>query len=353
MRLFRMDGEGVFTEYKEQDFKDEHTEETLESWIERNPDAIIEDGKLLIIGRQVATNLNSYIDLLALDRQGNLAVCELKRDRTPRDTLAQVLEYASFAAGLDYDQIEQIFRSYMRDEHLSLSGYHRTFFELAEEVAVSFNKDQRAIIVGQAITPGVRQTAVFLRQKGFRVTCVEFKYFRTDSDERLLSVDRVVGEGPLGRSPVSTAALPTVTRDQLLGACDEAGRRVFEDILALAKRPDLIHWGSRGFSLNVDVQGAHVALCFGYPPESVYRQSVYTAFNEIRKKVLGAAEVICEFRERFVETRLFISAQSELKYLIRAMPEEEKIGGLIQLLTDLTTRIAEAGLITDAQSGTA
>ena len=34
-------------------------------------------------------------------------------------------------------------------------------------------------------------------------------------------------------------------------------------------------------------------------------------------------------------------------------PEEEKIGGLIQLLTDLTTRIADAGLITDAQSGTA
>ena len=61
------------------------------SWLEKNPESIVEDGALLIIGRQIATNLGSYIDLLALDREGNTAILELKRDRTPRDTIAQAL----------------------------------------------------------------------------------------------------------------------------------------------------------------------------------------------------------------------------------------------------------------------
>ncbi len=57
---------------------------------------ILEDGNLLIIGRQVTTKFDGIIDLLGIDRQGDLVVLELKRDRTPRETLAQVLEYASF-----------------------------------------------------------------------------------------------------------------------------------------------------------------------------------------------------------------------------------------------------------------
>ena len=37
----------------------EHREKTIESWLESNPDCILEDGKVLIIGRQVPTNLSS------------------------------------------------------------------------------------------------------------------------------------------------------------------------------------------------------------------------------------------------------------------------------------------------------
>jgi len=33
--------------------------------VDKNPHAIVEDGKLLIVGRQIATNLNTNIDLLA------------------------------------------------------------------------------------------------------------------------------------------------------------------------------------------------------------------------------------------------------------------------------------------------
>ncbi len=52
----------------------------------------IVDPNLLLIGRQVATAHGNYIDLLGMAADGNLVVIELKRDRTPREVIAQVLD---------------------------------------------------------------------------------------------------------------------------------------------------------------------------------------------------------------------------------------------------------------------
>src|SRR4051794_36614048 len=68
-------------------------EAQLEKLIELDP-AILGD-PLLLIGRQVATSPGGFVDLLAIDAEGNLHVLELKRDRTPRDVIAQVLDYGS------------------------------------------------------------------------------------------------------------------------------------------------------------------------------------------------------------------------------------------------------------------
>jgi len=38
----------------------------------------------------VTTNLNTFIDLLGIDEIGNTVVIELKRDKTPRETLATI-----------------------------------------------------------------------------------------------------------------------------------------------------------------------------------------------------------------------------------------------------------------------
>jgi hypothetical protein len=180
MRVYAVESDGKFREYVPTPFQAEHQEAILEDWLEENPDGILEDGKLLIIGRQVNTNLDTTIDLLALDRAGDVVVLELKRGRTPRETLAQALEYASFAEQLDIGELEGILRSYMSDESLVLAEYHRTYFELAPDDAVAFNKDQRIVIVGQCVTSEIRQAAVFLRNKGVRVTCVEFSFFQSN-----------------------------------------------------------------------------------------------------------------------------------------------------------------------------
>ena len=65
--------------------------------------------QLMLIGRQVVTGSGKLIDILAMDPDGNLVVVELKRDKTPRDVVAQVLDYASWVQDLSYDEIKAIF----------------------------------------------------------------------------------------------------------------------------------------------------------------------------------------------------------------------------------------------------
>ena len=104
MRVFGIDQDGTFKEFVKTAFDLDHEEAVLEEWLEANPDGFLDDDKVLIIGRQVTTNLGGFVDLLGVDRAGNVVVVELKRDRTPRDTLAQALEYASFAEQLDAER---------------------------------------------------------------------------------------------------------------------------------------------------------------------------------------------------------------------------------------------------------
>src|SRR5436190_1136785 len=64
----------------------------LEGWLASDP-SIIRPG-LKVIGRQVSTR-SGPLDLLAIDRSGSLTVIELKRDKLPREALAQAIDYAS------------------------------------------------------------------------------------------------------------------------------------------------------------------------------------------------------------------------------------------------------------------
>jgi RecB family endonuclease NucS len=74
------------------------TETRLEELLETEPTILGEP--LLIIGRHVATSFGKIIDLLAVDADGILHVLELKKDKTLREVVAQVLDYGSWVRNL-------------------------------------------------------------------------------------------------------------------------------------------------------------------------------------------------------------------------------------------------------------
>lgn len=86
----------------------------LESRLERliMDDPAILETELLLIGHQVLSAHGKFVDILGIDVEGTVHIVELKRDKTPREIVAQALDYASWVQTLSNDDIRDIFNKH-------------------------------------------------------------------------------------------------------------------------------------------------------------------------------------------------------------------------------------------------
>lgn len=346
MRIFGIQPDGAFSEYSNESFQESHNEKTLQDWLESNPEGILEENELLIIGREVLTDQGAKIDLLGVDSAGDVIVVELKRGRTPRDTVAQALEYAAFAERLDVNQLEAISQTYMNDESLNFAEHHRQHFELRESDAVAFNKNQRIVIVGQDITARIRQTAQFLNSKGVSVTCVEFVFFQAQDGSRLFSQEIVVDEESRRPFQVSSTAAPKVDETLFLESLSEIGKEVFSRFIEWSKLDSRrIKWGTKGFATHVEVGDSTVSLFRAYPPSRGQKEVLIIIFNEVEKKSAVPAQAIAKLREKAESTNLFRTrGQKDLQRTIDCEMSDKEIESALSLLKDLEESVRRHGL---------
>jgi len=96
------------------------SEKALEGMIVAVPE-ILSDSWMLV-GRQEKTAHGGIIDLLAIAPDGALVIIELKRGRTPRDVVAQALDYASWVEGLEPDVVAAIYRRFAPGRSLAVAA---------------------------------------------------------------------------------------------------------------------------------------------------------------------------------------------------------------------------------------
>lgn len=172
-------------------------ERHLESWLENSPWAVAQE-PLLIIGRQTSAFQEEYgtifPDLLGLDKEGNLVIIELKKGRTPREVIAQLLEYAAWANDLSDEKIHEIATSYFKiiNSEKEIEELFLETFEMDE--IPSLNQRLRLFVAAEEISPPVAKVCRFLRQvHGVDVNCIQFSIFQTESGEVLVSSEAFVG----------------------------------------------------------------------------------------------------------------------------------------------------------------
>lgn len=154
-------------------------EERLENWIAK--DGSMLGMELLIIGRQVATEFGGRIDLLGVDREGNLVVLELKRDRTPRDVIAQVLDYASWIRRLTYAEIDSIASSYLKK---SLSDAFSEYF--GEPLPESLNTNHKMTVIASEFDDSSERIVEYLADEyKVNINVIFFSVFKR-ADQELL-----------------------------------------------------------------------------------------------------------------------------------------------------------------------
>lgn len=154
-------------------------EDYIQTWVEN--DISIISSKLIFIGSKVRTVENKEIDILAIDYEGDLVVIELKRDKTPRDVVAQSLDYAASCSVLNEDDINEIV-------YINQNG--KTLEDLLSEKGLQYadidvNENQKILIVGTSIDASTERIVRYLSSKSIQINVTTFSYYKHNNENYL------------------------------------------------------------------------------------------------------------------------------------------------------------------------
>ncbi len=186
--------------------------ENLQEWLEHNPEVFGEE--ILIIQKEFDgfDDTRERLDLLALDKQGNIIVIENKLDDSGRDVTWQVLKYASYCSSLSKHQIKDIYQSYLDRNGIEedAKANLEEFLEV-EFPELQTNKTQRIILVSASFRKEVTSTVMWLLTTyNMKIQCFKAVPYLFN-DDILLSVDQII---PVKEAEEYTIRMAEKAQDQ-------------------------------------------------------------------------------------------------------------------------------------------
>lgn len=163
--------------------------------------------ELLIIQKEFDgfDDTRERLDLLALDKDGNLVIIENKLDDSGRDVVWQALKYASYCASLTKAQIVDIYQQYLdRYEAVtgdvdlvnmpqSASSRICEFLDVPamDELKLNLGNSQRIILVAANFRKEVTSTALWLLGQGISIACFKITPYSL-GEQLLINIDQVI-----------------------------------------------------------------------------------------------------------------------------------------------------------------
>lgn len=255
----------------------------LQEWLENYPQALTQgDGdELLIIQKEFDgfDDTRERLDLLAIDKEGNLVIIENKLDDSGRDVVWQALKYASYCANLKKQQVVEIFQRYLnqkaQSEGAEPANAERVLLEFLQaddlqSVQLNTLKSQRLILVAAHYRKEVTNTVLWLSQFGVNCQCFKVTPYQAGT-ELFLNVEQIIPTpeasdfmiGMMAKEDEEKSASNEQRRshglrlafwEQALEAFSQSSCRLFDNI-----SPGRDHWLSAGSGLS----GMSFNLIFG------------------------------------------------------------------------------------------
>ena len=137
---------------------------------------------------------NERLDLLALDKDGNIVVIENKLDDTGRDVTWQVLKYASYCSTLSKEQIKNIYQSHLDKNGLEENATEKlsTFYNQEyDEITINKGNTQRMILVAANFRKEVTSTVLWIMNYNLRIQCFRATPFALD-EQLFLTLEQII-----------------------------------------------------------------------------------------------------------------------------------------------------------------
>lgn len=195
----------------------------LEEMIE-NEVSVLED-EWLIIGRQVTTKYKKEIDLLAIAPDSSLVIIELKRSKTPREVVAQAIDYASWVEHLTAEEISSIYSEYSEGKDLKEAFQVKFHFELEEE---NLNQSHQIVIVASELDDATERIINYLADRGVAINVIFFEVF-SDGKEQFLSRRWFVDPAEVQSSQSSSASNKEPWNGEFFVSFGDDEQRSWED----------------------------------------------------------------------------------------------------------------------------
>ncbi len=133
------------------------------------------------------------IDLLAIDKEANLIVIELKRDETGEHMELQAIRYASMVSTLTFNKTVKIYQKYLEKQNISKDAKEEllSFLEWEENKADEFALDVKIILVSSDFSKELTTSVMWLNERNIDIKCIRLVPYKFNN-KILIDVQQII-----------------------------------------------------------------------------------------------------------------------------------------------------------------
>ena len=136
---------------------------------------------------------NRRIDLLGIDKAGNLVVIELKRTEDGGHMELQSVRYASMISAMTFERAVEVYTGFLK--RIGSTDDARTmlleFLELDDPDEDSFAQEVRIVLVSAEFSKELTTSVIWLNEQGLDIQCIRIKPYR-DNGRILADIQQII-----------------------------------------------------------------------------------------------------------------------------------------------------------------
>jgi len=133
------------------------------------------------------------IDLLALDKDANLVVIELKRTEDGGHMELQAIRYAAMVSTMTFDKAAEVYAGYLKKTEVEVDARKSMldFLGWEEPDEENFAQDVRIVLVSAEFSKEITTAVMWLNDRDLDIRCIRIKPYN-DNGRSLIDVQQVI-----------------------------------------------------------------------------------------------------------------------------------------------------------------
>lgn len=155
-------------------------EKDLEKLISNNIQDFISSNDLMPIFNERARQEEP--DILAIDKNGDIYIFELKRWSGKQENLLQVLRYGQLFGKSTYEELNSMYKKYQKNDLADLAHDHSVYFNSSELLEENYNQKQHFLVVTNGVDQETVESIMYWKNNGLNIDAIVYWVFEISGE---------------------------------------------------------------------------------------------------------------------------------------------------------------------------